>query len=245
MAVPSQTCTSLRVHRTIRCSRWSTRRTRCSQEKLEESRLKFTGLSGEPVMPAPTVGSAISAQSAGDAWPKPTVTRPHQTVRCATRLSDVQRGSWLQWSASLEKEGDRTCALSGGAPDCLVRPRTEGNYFLPNGAPTSPSCLGAIKGTPRRMVHHTKHLLNILSRRDLTFTHLIHCVRDLSTFLSCNSVVLLSCTYSRLVCVLVLRLSLLCVFLFPPYSCGFIVINLVRVRGSNLWRFLTKGINLR
>jgi hypothetical protein len=26
-----------------------------------------------------------------------------------------------------------------------------------------------------------------------------------------------------------------------PYSCGFIVINLVRVRGSNLWRFLTKG----
>jgi hypothetical protein len=27
-----------------------------------------------------------------------------------------------------------------------------------------------------------------------------------------------------------------------PYSCGLIVINLVRVRGSNLWRFLTKGI---
>jgi hypothetical protein len=27
-----------------------------------------------------------------------------------------------------------------------------------------------------------------------------------------------------------------------PYSCGLIVINLVRVRDSNLWRFLTKGI---
>jgi hypothetical protein len=27
-----------------------------------------------------------------------------------------------------------------------------------------------------------------------------------------------------------------------PYSCGLIVINLERVRGSNLWRFLTKGI---
>jgi hypothetical protein len=26
------------------------------------------------------------------------------------------------------------------------------------------------------------------------------------------------------------------------YSCGLIVINLVRVRDSNLWRFLTKGI---
>jgi hypothetical protein len=39
------------------------------------------------------------------------------------------------------------CSLSGGAPDCLMRPRTEGNYGLPNGAPTAPSCLGAIKGT--------------------------------------------------------------------------------------------------
>jgi hypothetical protein len=27
-----------------------------------------------------------------------------------------------------------------------------------------------------------------------------------------------------------------------PYSYGLIVINLVRVRDSNLWRFLTKGI---
>jgi hypothetical protein len=116
---------------------------------------------------------------------------------------------------------------------------------LPNGAPTAPSCLGAIKGTPRRMEKYTNHLLNILRHRDLTFVHLIHCVRDLNTFLSCIFVVLLSCAHSSLVCVLVLRLSLLCVFLFPPYSCGFIVIYLVRVRGSNLWRFFTKGINLR
>jgi hypothetical protein len=131
--------------------------------------------------------------------------------------------------------------MFGGAPDCLVRPRTEGKNCLPNGAPTAPSCLGAIKGTPRRMEQNTKHLLNILRRRDLAFAHLIHCVRDLSTFLSCNSVVLLSCARSSLVCVLLLRLSLLCVLLFPPYSCDIFVINLVRVRGSNLWRFLTKG----
>jgi hypothetical protein len=95
----------------------------------------------------------------------------------------------------------------------------------------------------RRMEQYTKHLLNILSRRYLAFEHLIHRVRDLSTYLSCNSAGLFSCARSRLVCVLVQRLSLLCVFLFPPYSCGFIVIDLVRVRGSNLWRFLTKGIN--
>jgi hypothetical protein len=88
-------------------------------------------------------------------------------------------------------------ALSGGAPDCPVRPQTEGNYWLPNGAPTASSCLGAIKGTSKRMKQYTKHLLTILRRRDLTFAHLIHCVRDLSTFSSCNSVVLCSCACSR------------------------------------------------
>jgi hypothetical protein len=160
------------------------------------------------------------AQSAGDGWPAPTVTRPHRTIRYAIRLSGVPRGPWLQWSALPEKEGDRACSLFGGAPDCPVRPRTKGNYCLPNGAPTAPSCLGAIKGTPRRMEQYTKPPLNILKCRDLAFAHLIHCVRDLSTFLSCNSVVLLLCARSRLVCVLVLRLSLLCVLLFPPYSCA-------------------------
>jgi hypothetical protein len=44
-----------------------------------------TGLSGEPAAPALTVGSAISAQSAGDMWPAPTITRLHRTVRCAMR----------------------------------------------------------------------------------------------------------------------------------------------------------------
>jgi hypothetical protein len=123
----------------------------------------------------------------------------------------VPRGPWLQRPASLGKERNCDCSLSGGAPDCPVRPRTEGNYCLPNGAPTAPSCLGAIKGTPRRMEQYTKHLLNILRQRELAFAHLIHYVIDLSTFLSCNSVVLLSCARSRLVYVLVLRPSLLCV----------------------------------
>jgi hypothetical protein len=103
---------------------------------------------------------------------------------------------------------------------CLVRPRTKGNYGLPNGAPTAPSCLRARKGTPRRMEQNTKHLLNILRRRDFAFTHLVHCDKDSSSFLSCNFVVLLSCPRSCLVCMLVLQLSLLCVLLFPPYSCA-------------------------
>jgi hypothetical protein len=51
-----------------------------------------------------------------------------------------------------------------------VRPRTEGNQSLPNGAPTAPRSLGAIKGTPRRMEHYTKHPLNIIRYRDTVTT---------------------------------------------------------------------------
>jgi hypothetical protein len=82
---------------------------------------------------------------------------------------------------------------------------------LRNGASTAPSCLGAIKGTPRRMEQYTNHLLNILRRRYLTFAHLIHCVRDLSTFLSCISAVLLSCAHSSLVCVSASTPAFVCV----------------------------------
>jgi hypothetical protein len=53
------------------------------------------------------------------------------------------------------------CAL-----DSLVHPRIEGNSGLLNGAPTAPSYLGAIKGTPKRMEQHTKPPLNILQRLD-------------------------------------------------------------------------------
>jgi hypothetical protein len=107
------------------------------------------------------------------------------------------------------------CSLSGGASDYPVRPETEGYYGLPNGAPTAPSCLGAIKGTPRHMEQYMKNPLNILRRQDFTFTHLVQCDRDLNAFLRFNSAVLLSCARSCLVCVLLLQLLLLCVLLFP------------------------------
>jgi hypothetical protein len=91
-------------------------------------------------------------------------------------LSGVPRGPWLQRLASLKRKKITHCSLSGGAPDRPVGPRTEGNYGLPNEAPMAPSCLGAIKGTPRRMEHHTKSPLNILRRLDSASTHSIHCV---------------------------------------------------------------------
>jgi hypothetical protein len=45
----------------------------------------------------------------------------------------------------------------------------------------APSCLGAIKGTPRRMEDDTKLSRNILRLLDPDSTHLILCVCDLSS----------------------------------------------------------------
>jgi hypothetical protein len=61
--------------------------------------------------------------------------------------------------------------MSGGAPDYPVCQPTEGKNCLPNGDPTTPSYLGAIKGTPRHMEHNTKPSLNILRRLDSANTH--------------------------------------------------------------------------
>jgi hypothetical protein len=114
-----------------------------------------TRLSGVPTMSASTIDSAISAQSTSDAWPEPTVTRPHRTVRCAKGTAGATVGL-------PNKERNRALFMSGGAPDCPVRQRTEGKNCLPNGAPKASSYLEAIKGTPRRMEQYTKPLLNIV-----------------------------------------------------------------------------------
>jgi hypothetical protein len=100
LAVPSQTCTSLRCTGQCPVTRLERQRTCCSREKLEMLRLQFIGLSGEPTALVPTVGSAISTQSTCDAWPKPTVTRPHRTVRCAKGI--------LATTVSFAKEGRKS-----------------------------------------------------------------------------------------------------------------------------------------
>jgi hypothetical protein len=105
-----------------------------------------TGLSGEP-----TVGHAIRAGHVVE----PTASRGHQTVSGAPTAPRRQR------SASPDKEGNPHRTVSGGAPDCLVCQTTEGKNCLPGMHSTAPSCLGAIKGTPRRMKEDTKHSLSI------------------------------------------------------------------------------------
>jgi hypothetical protein len=108
-----------------------------------------TGLSGEP-----TVGRAIYAGHVA----KPTARRGHRTCPVRQRLSGCQR------SAAPFKERNRApdsvrCAPDSVrcAPDCPVRHATEGKDCLPRLLSTAPSCLGAIKGTPRRMEENTKH----------------------------------------------------------------------------------------
>jgi hypothetical protein len=86
-------------------------------------------------------------------------------------VSGVLRRPRDQRPASPEKERNQTLFMSGGAPDCPVRQPTEGKDCLPNGDPTTPSYLGAIKETLRRMEHYTKPLLNILRRLDSANTH--------------------------------------------------------------------------
>jgi hypothetical protein len=55
---------------------------------------------------------------------------------------------------------------------CPVRQATEGKISLPGMLSTAPSCLGAIKGTPRRMEEHIKHTQSIPKHQDFDSTHL-------------------------------------------------------------------------
>jgi hypothetical protein len=96
-----------------------------------------------------------AAKSTGDAWPAPMVGRGHRTVRCApdnVRCANGPEAARVGYArlGRRSRTGHEKW-LSSGAPDCPVRHPTEGNFGLPRMPPTAPSCLGAIKGTPRRM----------------------------------------------------------------------------------------------
>jgi hypothetical protein len=142
-----------KIHRTVRCA------PDCPV---------CTGLSGEPTVGVPTVGRGICARHV--VWP--TVGRRHRTVRCAPDMSGAPD---LQRSAAPFKEINRAPDSVRCAPDCPVRPTTEGKDGLPDLFSTAPSCLGAIKGTPRRMEEDTKHSYNIPKHQDIDSTHLVHC----------------------------------------------------------------------
>ena len=64
-----------------------------------------------------------------------------------------------------------------------MRPMTEGKDGLPDLFSTAPSCLGAIKGTPRRMEEYTKQPKSILDHPHSVFAHSFVILSDSSSVL--------------------------------------------------------------
>jgi hypothetical protein len=132
-----------------------------------------------------------AVKSAGDAWLAPTVGRGHRTDRCApdsVRCANCHKSATVG-CARLGRESriGHEQWLSGGAPDCLVRHPTEGKISLPRMPPTTPSYLGAIKGTPRCMEETQKHSLSNSKSPHSVSTPLLDRVSDLSSVLVVNS----------------------------------------------------------
>ena len=104
-----------------------------------------TELSGEPTATSATVGRQIRGRRVARSNGRQGAP---DSVRCSNFQKTAMVGCTRNGRKSRTGHEQR---LSGGAPDCPVRHPTEGKNYLPIGFPTAPSCLGAIKGTPRRM----------------------------------------------------------------------------------------------
>jgi hypothetical protein len=132
-----------------------------------------------------------AAQSAGDAWQL-------QRSATGTGLSGVHRtvsgaptGPELQRSSVPEKKGDwhRTGYRSYPVVHRIVRctTRQKASLAFLDWSPTAPTCLGAIKGTPRSMEEQPKYSLSILRHPDSAPAHSLCRVRDLSSIRVENS----------------------------------------------------------
>jgi hypothetical protein len=119
----------------------------------------------------PTFGRAICAGHVAE----PTARRGtrlsgvHRTCPVRQRLSGCQRSTTPFLERNWAPDSVRC------APDYPVRHSIEGKISLPRLLSTAPSCLGAIKGTPRRMEEHTKHSYNIPKHQDIDSAPLILC----------------------------------------------------------------------
>jgi hypothetical protein len=121
------------------------------------------------------VSQRSAARSARDTWPSQRLeggtglSSVHRTCPVRQRLSSCQR------STAPFLEGNRAPDSVRCAPDCPVRQSTEGKISLPRLFSMAPSCLGAIKGTPRRMEENTKHSYNIPKYQDIDSAPLFLC----------------------------------------------------------------------
>jgi hypothetical protein len=118
------------------------------------------------------VSQRSAARSAWDTWPSQRLeggtglSGVHQTCPVRQRLQVCQR------SVSPCKVRNQAPDSVRCAPDCPVRQTTEGKNCLPRLLSTAPSCLGAIKETPRRMEENTKHPLSIVDHSHIILAHL-------------------------------------------------------------------------
>jgi hypothetical protein len=178
------------AHQTVRCTRpapanWPLSGKLRRRTTIIHRTLRWcTRLSGEPTAVCATVGRQIRGRRVARYNGRQGAPDCPDSVRCANSHKSATVGC--------AKLGRESCTgheqwLSGGAPDCPVRHPTEGKISLPRMPPTAPSCLGAIKGTPRRMEELPKHTLSILSLSHSVFAHLIDLVSDLSSVLVVNS----------------------------------------------------------
>jgi hypothetical protein len=211
LAVYSQLLLSLGAPDSVRCARLDSGELATLGKLWRRMAIIHRTVGGAPDCPVsqrPPVQRSV-AQSARDAWPQPTVGWGHRTVRCANQPEDPTVGCARNGRKSAP---DMLQWLSVGAPDCPVCHPTEGKNCLPRMLPTAPSCLGAIKGTPRRMKETSKHTLSILNLPHSVFAHLIDFLSDLSSVLVVN---LLRFIRAQVLVVCVRIAADLCVC-FPP-----------------------------
>jgi hypothetical protein len=145
------------------------------------------GLSREPTIASAMVGRAIRGQRVACSNGRlGTLDCPVCTGQCPVRQPTPRTNGRMHliWKAIAHRTTTvivRWCIGLSGAPP------TEGKFGLPSWPPTAPSCLRAIKGTPRRMEESSKHSLSILRLPHSVSTYLINCVSDLSSVRVVNS----------------------------------------------------------
>jgi hypothetical protein len=152
------------IHRTVRwCTGLSGESSAANSSPLGKAKSRRGYNSPDCPVSQWSPASTVDREICGRRVAASTVDRRHRTVRCAKGPEAATVG--------YAKFGRRSCTeqlqwLSGGAPDCSVHHPTEGKFGHPSWPPTAPSCLGAIKGTPRRMEESPKHSLSILRHPD-------------------------------------------------------------------------------
>jgi hypothetical protein len=170
----SAKASSIWVHRTVRCARLAQANLPLSGKIRRCTAIIHRTVRCAPDCPVsqrsagPTIGCAICARHVAE----PTVERGHRTVRCAPDSVRCANGSQAP-TVGYAIEGKKSAPDNVWcAPDCPVRQATEGKNCLPGMHSTAPSCLGAIKGTPRRMEEYTKHSLSTLDHSHSILAHL-------------------------------------------------------------------------